>query len=139
MFKKSLVLAAAIFAGTFCTAHAAGGVATRFVTTELSCLSGTSCTVRVQLPANKLIRLKGISCVNVSANVTSADIQIAKDSIIYFNARLYQWDVNNIPSPDVNSTFMYQEMLIDTKAHEVWINLNSTVAGQMAATCYAAY
>jgi hypothetical protein len=75
----------------------------------------------------------------VSESVTSADIQIAKGSIIYFNARLLQFDVNHSPIAETGTMFMIQEMWLDTKAHEVWINLNSTVPGQMAATCYAAF
>lgn len=139
MFKKSLVLAAAIFAGTFCTAHAAGSAETQFVKTELSCLSGTSCAVRVPLPANKLVRLKGISCVNISENVTSVDVKIGKDAFWYFEARLYYYDERTFSGWNYQELFRYENFVIYTKTKELWLNLNSTVAGQMAATCYAAF
>ena len=139
MPKKALVLTAAIFAGTFCTAHAAGSAETQFVKTEISCLSGTSCAVRVQLPANRLISLKGISCVDLSENVTSVDIKIAKDGLTYFEGTLLQRDVNKYGRWDGISIWEHQNLVIATKSKELWINLKTTTVGQMAATCFAAF
>lgn len=140
MLKKSFIPAAAIFAGTFCTANAQATAPTQFVKTELSCLSGTTCAVRVQLPANKLISLKAISCVNLSASVTSADIRIAKDGITYFELRLYQYDRRfGLGQNGTDALFRMENIAIHTAAKELWINLKSTVPGQMAATCYSAF
>ena len=139
MPKKALVLTAAIFAETICTAHAAGSAETQFVKTEISCLSGTSCAVRVQLPANRLISLKGISCVDLSENVTSVDIKIAKDGLTYFEGSLLLRDVNKYGRWDGISIWEHQNLVIATKSKELWINLKTTTAGQMAATCYAAF
>lgn len=139
MLKKSLFLATAIILGTFCTAQAANSDVAKFVKTEISCLSGTTCAVRIALPPNKLITLKAISCVNVSANVTSTDIRIAKGSVIYFEGSLLRYDANTYGVLAAPAIFQYQNILIDTKLHEVWFNLKSTVPGQLAATCYAAF
>ena len=139
MPNKALVLTAAIFAGTICTAHAAGSAETQFVKTEISCISGTSCAVRVQLPANRLISLKGISCVDLSENVTSVDIKIAKDGLTFFESALLMRDVNKYGNWDGVYVWKHQNLVIATKSKELWINLKTTTAGQMAATCYAAF
>lgn len=139
MPKKALVLTAAIFAGTICTADAAGSAETQFVKTDISCLSGTSCAVRVQLPANRLISLKGISCVDLSENVTSVDIKIAKDGLTYFEGTILLRDVNKYGRWDGIYVWEHQNLVIATKSKELWINLKTTTAGQMAATCYAAF
>ena len=139
MLKKSLFLATAIILGTFCTTQAANNAVAKFVKTEISCPSGTTCAVRIALPTNKLITLKAISCVNVSANVTSTDIRIAKGGVIYFESSLLRYDANNHGNQAGFDIWLYQNILIDTKLHEVWLNLKSTVPGQLAATCYAAF
>jgi len=53
MLKKSLFLATAIILGTFCTTQAANNAVAKFVKTEISCPSGTTCAVRIALPTNK--------------------------------------------------------------------------------------
>lgn len=139
MLKKSLFLATAIILGTFCTTQAANSAVAKFVKTEISCPSGITCAVRIALPTNRLITLKAISCVDVSANVTSTDIRIAKGSVIYFEGGLFRYDINTYGVVAAPTIFHYQNILIDTKLHEVWLNLKSTVPGQLAATCYAAF
>jgi len=142
MLKKSLFVATAIILGTFGTANAAGnaaGAATKFAKTELSCQSGTTCSVRIQLPANKLIRLRGISCVGLSANVTSADLQIVQNGIIEFEALLFVRDLAGNQIRVAEYLWYQQNLAIYTGARELWLNLQSTVPGQLAATCYAAF
>ena len=141
MPRHSVLLAIAIVIGTLCTvqpaANASGG-ATKFVKTDLSCLSGTTCAARIQLPANKLIGLKGISCADVSSNVTSTDLKIIENGATKFAMPLLIYEEAQHRSLH-RDLIMYQNFLINTSASELWLVLNSTVPGQMAATCYAAF
>ena len=83
--------------------------------------------------------MKGISCVDLSENVTSVDIKIAKDGLTYFEGSLLLRDVNKYGRWDGISIWEHQNLVIATKSKELWINLRTTTAGQMAATCYAAF
>lgn len=140
MLMKSLALATAIVIGTFCTANATGRTITEVVKAEFNnCTAGTPCSVRVQLPANKLIRIKGISCVNLSANVTSVDVKIGKNAIWDLEFLLLERDMNKWGSVYGDNIWIYENYVIATKAKELWLTINSTAEGQALATCYTAF
>ena len=75
----------------------------------------------------------------MSENVTSVDIKIAKDGLTFFESALLMRDVNKYGNWDGVYVWKHQNLVIATKSKELWINLKTTTAGQMAATCYAAF
>lgn len=144
MMMRSLALATAIVIGTFCAAHAAGNAAvaaTKFVKTEISCLTGITCAVRIVLPTNKLITLKGFSCVDIANTVTRADLRIiaTNNRVDAFVIPLLLPLINEAMFIEMTVPVFHFAPVIDTKAHELWLNFEGTVAGEKAATCYSAY
>ena len=139
MLKKSLVLAAAMIAGSSCIANAAP---TKFVQFTVSCASGTTCSNDIPLPTGTrgTYSLKGLSCTWISENVTRVDIGIVKKS-----NRAQQFLIPIILTAEeraakivrLNSEIIQFVML--NLEHGMTIDFQSSADGQMAATCYAAF
>ena len=139
MLKKSLVLAAAMIAGSSCIANAAP---TKFVQFTVSCASGTTCSNDIPLPTGTrgAYSLKGLSCTWVSENVTRVDIEIVKKS-----NRVQQFIIPAILSEEerIGRAFWRLDyvgrILVLDAASALVVNFRSSQDGQMAATCYAAF
>jgi hypothetical protein len=139
MFMKSLVLAAAMMAGSSCIANAAP---TKFVQFPVTCASGTTCSTEIPLPTGTrgTYSLKGLSCTWISENVTRVDIGIVKKS-----NRAQQFLIPIILTAEeraakivrLNSEIIQFVML--NLEHGMTIDFQSSADGQMAATCYAAF
>ena len=118
MLKKSLVLAAAMIAGSSCIANAAP---TKFVQFTVLCASGTTCS-------------------NDSEHVTRVDIEIVKKS-----NRVQQFIIPAILSEEerIGRAFWRLDyvgrILVLDAASAMVVNFRSSQDGQMAATCYAAF
>ena len=139
MLKKSLVLAAAMIAGSSCIANAAP---TKFVQFTVSCASGTTCSKDIPLPTGTrgAYSLKGLSCTWVSENVTRVDIEIVKKS-----NRPQQFIIPAILSEEERLSrawtklgFVGQSFVLDASL-AMMVNFRSSQDGQMVATCYAAF
>ena len=139
MLKKSLVLAAAMIAGSSCIANAAP---TKFVQFTVSCASGTTCSKDIPLPTGTrgAYSLKGLSCTWVSENVTRVDIEIVKKS-----NRVQQFIIPAILSEEerIERAFWRLDyvgrILVLDAASAMVVNFRSSQDGQMAAACYAAF
>ena len=139
MLKKSLVLAAAMIAGSSCIANAAP---TKFVEFTVSCASGTTCSNDIPLPMGTrgTYSLKGFSCTWVADNVTRVDIEIVKKS-----NRVQQFIIPAILSEEerIGRIFItlnpIEQIMVLDSAYALVANFRSSQDGQMAATCYAAF
>ena len=139
MLKKSLVLAAAMIAGSSCIANAAP---TKFVQFTVSCASGTTCSKDIPLPMGTrgTYSLKGLSCTWVADNVTRVDIEIVKKS-----NRVQQFIIPAILSEEERIARAFWRLdyvgriLVLDAASAMVVNFRSSQDGQMAATCYAAF
>ena len=139
MLKKSLVLAAAMIAGSSCIANAAP---TKFVQFTVSCASGTTCSNDIPLPMGTrgTYSLKGFSCTWVADNVTRVDIEIVKKS-----NRVQQFIIPAILSEEerIGRAFWRLDyvgrFLVLDAASAMVVNFRSSQDGQMVATCYAAF
>ena len=139
MLKKSLVLAAAMIAGSSCIANAAP---TKFVQFTVSCASGTTCSNDIPLPMGTrgTYSLKGFSCTWVADNVTRVDIEIVKKS-----NRVQQFIIPAILSEEerIGRAFWRLDyvgrFLVLDAASAMVVNFRSSQDCQMAATCYAAF
>ena len=139
MLKKSLVLAAAMIAGSSCIANAAP---TKFVQFTVSCASGMTCSNDIPLPMGTrgTYSLKGFSCTWVADNVTRVDIEIVKKS-----NRVQQFIIPAILSEEerllrawISIGFVGQSFVLDASL-AMMVNFRSSQDGQMVATCYAAF
>ena len=139
MLKKSLVLAAAMIAGSSCIANAAP---TKFVQFTVSCASGTTCSNDIPLPMGTRgpYSLKGFSCTWVADNVTRVDIEIVKKS-----NRVQQFIIPAILSEEERFVRAFRSLdyvgriFVLDAASTMVVNFRSSQDGQMAATCYAAF
>ena len=139
MFKRSLVLAAAVIAGSSCITNA---TPTKFVQFTVSCASGTTCSKDIPLPMGTrgTYSLKGLSCTWVADNVTRVDIEIVKKS-----NRVQQFIIPAILSEEerIGRFFIrlnpVERVMIIEAASAMVVNFRSSQDGQMAATCYAAF
>ena len=139
MFKRSLVLAAAMIAGSSGIANASP---TKFVQFTVSCASGTTCSKDIPPPMGTrgTFSLKGLSCTWVADNVTRVDIEIVKKS-----NRVQQFIIPAILSEEerIGRFFMrlnpVERVMVIEAASAMVVNFRSSQDGQMAATCYAAF
>jgi hypothetical protein len=142
MFRKSLIVAAAMAAGAVCSSQAEARVPTKFVQFTVSCASGTTCSKDIPLPTGtrSTYSLKGISCTWVAENVTRVDIEIVKKS-----NRVQQFIIPAILSEEerllrawISIGFVGQSFVLDASL-AMMVNFRSSQDGQMVATCYAAF
>jgi hypothetical protein len=140
MFKKSLVLAAAMIAGSSCIANA---VPTKFLEFEVFCSSGMNCSKDIPPPMGTqgTYSLKGLSCTWISENVTRVDIGIVKKS-----NRAQQFVIPIILTAEERAAkivhvhgFEITQYFIYTSQQNMMVTFQSSADGQMAATCYAAF
>ena len=139
MLKKSLVLAAAMIAGSSCIANA---TPTKFVQFKVSCGNGMTCSNDIPLPTGTrgAYSLKGLSCTWVSENVTRVDIEIIKKS-----NRVQQFIIPAILSEEERFVRAFRSLdyvgriFVLDAASTMVVNFRSSQDGQMAATCYAAF
>ena len=142
MFRKSLIVAAAMAAGAVCSSQAEARVPTKFVQFTVSCASGTTCSKDIPLPTGtrSTYSLKGLSCTWVSENVTRVDIEIVKKS-----NRVQQFIIPAILSEEerIGRIFItlnpIEQIMVLDSAYALVANFRSSQDGQMAATCYAAF
>ena len=144
MFKRSIVLAAAMAIGSISATQAGAGSATIFVKFEKVCTGGTTCWIDVPLPTATrrypTYSLPLISCSWNGAHITRADV------VIVLNSNQVKQFVIPTLLTDAESAAMVwrfgtlpEKMLYYSTAYGVAVNLYADAFLQTTVTCYGAY
>ena len=143
MFKRSIIVAAAMAIGSICATQAGAGSPTKFVKFEKVCASGTTCSINVPLPTGtrgRTYSLPSISCSWNGAQITRADVVIALNSnqAQQFVIPTLLTDAEIAAKVYISSPLSYRAYEIQY-AYGVAVNLHADAFAQTTVTCYGAY